>query len=68
MLTYGYTVGFQSGWGQHEIDIAQWGNGTEGSVFVHRGGIWSEPGSLVKVRFTSNDVRLYEGDVCGAPH
>ena len=29
MLTYDYTVGFQSGWGQHEIDIAQWGNGTD---------------------------------------
>lgn len=29
MLAYDYTVGFQSGWGQHEIDIAQWGNGTD---------------------------------------
>ena len=29
MLTYDYTVGFQSGWGQHDIDIAQWGNGTD---------------------------------------
>jgi hypothetical protein len=29
MLCYDYTVGFQSGWGQHDIDIAQWGNGTD---------------------------------------
>jgi len=29
MLTYDYTVGFISGWGQHDIDIAQWGNGTD---------------------------------------
>ena len=29
MLTYDYTVGFQSGWGQHDIDIAQWGNGSD---------------------------------------
>jgi predicted dehydrogenase len=29
MLTYDYTVGFQSGWGQHDLDIAQWGNGTD---------------------------------------
>jgi predicted dehydrogenase len=115
MLTYDYTVGFQSGWGQHEIDIAQWGNGTDhtmpvevegrasfpadglndtamtwhteylysngvrliftsdnenphgirfegtdGSVFVNRGGIWSEPASLSKVRLKSSDLRLYE--------
>lgn len=115
MLTYDYTVGFQSGWGQHDIDIAQWGNGTdhtgpieveghavfpsdglndtamtwhteylyangvrliftsdnenphgirfegtEGSVFVNRRGIWSEPESLVKVHFKSSAVRLNE--------
>jgi len=115
MLTYDYTVGFQSGWGQHDIDIAQWGNGTdhtgpieveghavfpadglndtamtwhteylyangvrliftsdnenpygirfegtEGWVFVNRSGIWSQPESLVKVRFKSSDLRLYE--------
>jgi predicted dehydrogenase len=29
MLCYDYTVGFLSGWGQHDIDIAQWGNGTD---------------------------------------
>lgn len=29
MLTYDYTIGFMSGWGQHDIDIAQWGNGTD---------------------------------------
>jgi hypothetical protein len=29
MLCYDYTVGFQSGWGQHDIDIAQWGNRTD---------------------------------------
>jgi len=29
MLSYDCTVGFPSGWGQHEIDIAQWGNGTD---------------------------------------
>lgn len=29
MLTYDYTVGFLSGWGQHNLDIAQWGNGTD---------------------------------------
>jgi predicted dehydrogenase len=34
MLTYDYTVGFQSGWGQHEIDIAQWGNGTDHTMPV----------------------------------
>ncbi|HUS98625.1 MAG TPA: Gfo/Idh/MocA family oxidoreductase [Hyphomicrobiaceae bacterium] len=117
MLTYDYTVGVQSGWGQHDIDIAQWGNGTdhtgpieieghavfpsdglndtamtwhteylyangvrliftsdnenphgirfegtEGSVFVNRGGIWSQPESLVKVHFKSGDVRLYESN------
>lgn len=115
MLTYDYTVGFQSGWGQHDIDIAQWGNGsddtgplevegraefpkdglndtamtwhteylyangvrliftsdnenphgirfegTEGSVFVNRSGISSNPEALVKVRFKSSDLRLYE--------
>jgi predicted dehydrogenase len=115
MLTYDYTVGFQSGWGQHDIDIAQWGNGTdhtgpievegravfpsdglndtamtwhteyfyangvrliftsdnenpygirfegtEGSVLVNRGGIWSQPESLVKVGFKAGDIRLYE--------
>jgi predicted dehydrogenase len=115
MLTYDYTVGFQSGWGQHDIDIAQWGNGTdhtgpieveghaafpsdglndtamtwhteylyangvrliftsdnenphgirfegtEGSVFVNRRGIWPEPKSLATVHFKPGDVRLYE--------
>ena len=115
MLTYDYTVGFQSGWGQHEIDIAQWGNGTdhtgpievegravfasdglndtamtwhteylyangvrliftsdnenpygirfegsEGSIFVNRGGFQSKPDSLVNVPFKSGDLRLYE--------
>jgi hypothetical protein len=29
MLCYDYTVGFMSGWGQHNIDIAQWANGTD---------------------------------------
>ncbi len=29
MLCNDYTVGFQTGWGQHDIDIAQWGNGTD---------------------------------------
>ena len=29
MLCSDYTIGFQSGWGQHDIDIAQWGNGTD---------------------------------------
>ncbi len=29
MLCNDYTVGFQSGWGQHDIDIAQWGNRTD---------------------------------------
>lgn len=115
MLTYDYTVGFQAGWGQHDIDIAQWGNGTdhtgpvevqgraefskeglndtamtwhteyryangvrliftsdnenpygirfegdEGSVFVNRSGISSQPASLVKVQFKPGDLRLYE--------
>ncbi len=114
MLTYDYTVGFQSGWGQHDIDIAQWGNGTdhtgpievegratfpaaglndtamtwhteylyangvrliftsdnenpygirfegtEGEVFVNRGGIWSKPEALIKTQFKSKDLRLY---------
>jgi hypothetical protein len=34
--------------------------GTEGWVFVNRSGIWSQPESLVKVRFKSTDLRLYE--------
>lgn len=34
MLCYDYTVGFLSGWGQHEIDIAQWGNGTDDTTPV----------------------------------
>ncbi|HUT33465.1 MAG TPA: Gfo/Idh/MocA family oxidoreductase [Planctomycetota bacterium] len=29
MLTYDYTIGFMSGWGQHDVDIAQWGNGSD---------------------------------------
>jgi len=41
MLTYDYTVGFLSGWGQHEIDIAQWGAGTDhtGPVSVEGRGV-----------------------------
>jgi predicted dehydrogenase len=34
MLCYDYTVGFMSGWGQHELDIAQWGNGTDDTTPV----------------------------------
>jgi predicted dehydrogenase len=115
MLNYDCTVGFQSGWGQHDIDIAQWGNGTdhtgpievegratfpvaglndtamtwhteylyangvrliftsdnenphgirfegsEGWIFVNRGGIRSAPESVIKVPFKSGDLRLYD--------
>jgi hypothetical protein len=34
MLTYDYTVGFQAGWGQHDLDIAQWGNGDPGAGLI----------------------------------
>lgn len=29
MSTYDYVIGYQAGWGCHNIDIAQWGNGTD---------------------------------------
>jgi hypothetical protein len=38
MLCYDYTVGFMSGWGQHEVDIAQWGNGTDHTTPVQAEG------------------------------
>jgi predicted dehydrogenase len=38
MLCYDYTVGFLSVWGQHDIDIAQWGNGTDDTTPVEAEG------------------------------
>lgn len=38
MLCYDYTVGFLSGWGQHDVDIAQWGNGTDDTTPVEAEG------------------------------
>jgi hypothetical protein len=46
MLCYDYTVGFLSGWGQHDIDIAQWGNGTDHTTPVE---------IEVRLVFTSDD-------------
>ena len=34
--------------------------GSEGSIFVNRGGFQSKPDSLVNVQFKSGDLRLYE--------
>jgi len=43
MLCYDYTVGFMSGWGQHEIDIAQWGNGTDDTMPIEAEGYGTIP-------------------------
>jgi predicted dehydrogenase len=29
MSTYDYSIGYQAGWGCHNIDVAQWGNGAD---------------------------------------
>ena len=31
MSTYDYSIGYQAGWGCHHVDIAQWGNATDGT-------------------------------------
>ena len=43
MLCYDYTVGFLSGWGQHNIDIAQWGNGTDDTTPIEVEGLATFP-------------------------
>ncbi len=66
MLCYDYTVGFMSGWGQHEIDIAQWGNGSDNTTPVTVEGKASFPSEGLNdtattwhVEFTyDNGVRL----------
>lgn len=76
MLCYDYTVGFPSGWGQHEIDIAQWANGTDhtGPVEVECQAAFSSDGlntglSTWHAEYTyANGVRLVFASDNENPH
>ncbi|MCY3023122.1 MAG: Gfo/Idh/MocA family oxidoreductase [Planctomycetota bacterium] len=51
-----HTVYTDDSQGSHGVKFI----GDKGWVFVHRGGIWSEPASLVKVKIKPDEEHLYE--------
>jgi hypothetical protein len=64
MLCYDYTVGFLSGWGQHDIDIAQWGNGTDHTTPVEIEGQATFPAEGLNTTATTWNVEyLYANGV-----
>lgn len=46
MSTYDYVIGYQAGWGCHDVDIAQWGNGADGTgpIEVESSGVFPTEG------------------------
>jgi hypothetical protein len=77
MMCYDYTVGFMSGWGQHDIDIAQWGNGTDdtGPIELEGTGVIPGEGYLNNTAIHwhteylyANGVRLIFADTTQIPY